>query len=109
MSSLLNIGASGLMAQTSQLNAIGNNIANSSTTGYKAGNVSFAESFYNVGAREANGAVNQRGQGVMAAGLQSDWSTGASAETGIGTHLTISGNGFLPVSHNGETVYTRNG
>lgn len=109
MSSLLNIGASGLLAQTSQLNTIGNNIANSSTTGYKAGNVSFAESFYNVTSREGNGTLNQSGQGVQVAGLQSNWATGASKETGIATNLTIAGDGFLPVSYGGETLYTRNG
>ena len=109
MSTLLTIGTSGLMAQTSQLNAIGNNIANSGTTGYKAGSVSFAESFYNVAGREANGTLNQAGQGVQTAGLQSNWASSASAETGISTNLAISGSGFLPVSHNGDTLYTRNG
>lgn len=109
MSSLLNIGASGLLAQNSQLNVIGNNIANSGTTGYKASNVSFAESFYNVMGREANGMLNQSGQGVQVAGMQSNWSTGASAETGVATNLTITGNGFFPVNLGGSTYYTRNG
>lgn len=109
MSSLLNIGASGLQAQSAQLNAIGNNIANTATVGYKAGSVSFAESFYNLAGREANGVMNQSGQGVQVAGLQSDWATGASKETGVATNLTIAGNGFFPVLLGGDTYYTRNG
>jgi len=109
MSSLLNIGASGLLAQNTQLNAIGNNIANSGTTGYKASSVSFAESFYNIKGREANGILNQSGQGVQVAGMQSNWTTGASTETGIATNLTIIGNGFFPVQLGGSTYYTRNG
>jgi flagellar basal body rod protein FlgG len=109
MSSMLNIGASGLMAQTSQLTTIGNNIANSSTAGYKASHVSFADSFYNVSGREANGALNQSGQGVRVAGTLADWSTGASQETAISTNLSIMGDGFLPVEYGGETLFTRNG
>jgi flagellar hook protein FlgE len=109
MSSLLNIGASGLLSQNSQLNVIGNNIANSDTTGYKTSNVSFAESFYNVMGRAGNGILNQSGQGVHVAGTLSDWSTGASTETGVVTNLAITGSGFFPVELNGDTYYTRNG
>jgi flagellar hook protein FlgE len=106
---MLNIGASGLLAQTSQLDSIGNNIANSSTAGYKATHMSFAESFYNVSGREANGVVNQGGQGVRVAGALGDWSSGASQDTGIATNLSIMGDGFLPVLSGGETLFTRNG
>jgi flagellar hook protein FlgE len=109
MNDLLHIGASGLLAHNAQLNSIGNNIANSSTTGYKASRVSFAESFYQAGSREPNGTVNAFGQGVNTAGVTNDWSTGAADETGVETHLAIGGNGFLPVRLGADSLYTRNG
>lgn len=50
---------SGMNAASSNLDVIGNNIANSATSGFKAGSVSFADMF----------AGSQTGMGVKVAGL----------------------------------------
>lgn len=109
MSSLLNLGVSGLSAYSQQLNNIGNNIANSGTAGYKRGELSFSEAFYSAGGRSPNGMMNQVGGGARIDGLNSDWSGGAIEDTGIETNLAISGDGFFPVQQNGATMYSRAG
>lgn len=108
---LLNLGVSGLMAQSKQLAAIGNNIANSDTAGYKREDVSFAEAFYSASGRQASGMVNQGGSGTSVNGLQSNWNTGAHEETGIATNMAINGDGFFPVKLNGQgsILYSRAG
>ena len=109
MSNLFNLGASAMMAQSLQLETIGNNIANSGTAGYKRGTMAFAEAFYEAGAAQPGGMRPQVGQGVQALGLESDWKSGAQEETGVPTHLSINGNGFFPVDYQGMTGYSRAG
>ena len=44
--SALDIGVSGMLAQQFRIDAVGNNIANSSTAGYKSSDVIFADALY---------------------------------------------------------------
>lgn len=105
---LLNLGVSGMQAQSKAMSVIGNNIANNTTTGFKSGSTSFQEAFYTEGGSSPSGALqNQRGQGVNIAGVSYNWQGGIAEETGVDTHLSIIGDGFLPVLFNGELGYTR--
>lgn len=106
---LLNLGMSGMLAQSRSMSIIGNNIANSRTAGFKAGTMSFSEAFNSQDGSQLNGIQNQRGQGVNTTGTSYDWSSGTIKDTGVMTHVSIIGDGFLPVQYKGETVYSRAG
>jgi len=110
MSALLNLGVTGMYAQSERMSAIGNNIANSSTGAYKRQSVSFVENFYTMtGATSANGSQVQRGYGVAVNGTVTDWARGSITDTGTMTHISVSGDGFLPVMYRGQVSYTRAG
>jgi flagellar hook protein FlgE len=108
MGSLLNVGASGMIAMSRGMGTVGNNIANSRTIGFKAQTATFSDSFYAESTKAANAVIqNQQGFGVKATATNTDWDNGALEETGIDTHLAIVGKGFLPVLFNGDLMYTR--
>ncbi|PWC22139.1 flagellar hook protein FlgE [Brenneria roseae subsp. roseae] len=91
---------SGLNAASSNLDVIGNNIANSETTGFKSASVSFADIF----------ASSQVGLGVKIASVSQDFSDGTVESTDRGLDVAIAGNGFFRmVDENGSVYYSRNG
>ncbi|WMY72847.1 flagellar hook protein FlgE [Buttiauxella selenatireducens] len=91
---------SGLNAAATNLDVIGNNIANSATYGFKAGSVSFADMF----------AGSKVGLGVKVAGITQDFNDGTTTNTGRGLDVAISQNGFFRlVDTNGSVYYSRNG
>ncbi len=105
----IDIAASGMRVQTRSLDVIANNIANISTSGFKAGTLSFQEANVTSYGQEPNGVINQTGNGVSAAGVTSDWSPGPMAQTGASGDLAVSGAGFIPVSYQGAVRYVRTG
>ncbi|CNE15752.1 flagellar hook protein FlgE [Yersinia kristensenii] len=91
---------SGLNAASSNLDVIGNNIANSATSGFKAGSVSFADMF----------AGSQTGMGVKVAGITQDFNDGTTTTTNRRLDLAISQNGFFRMQDStGGIFYARNG
>ncbi len=91
---------SGLNAAATNLDVIGNNIANSATYGFKSGSASFADMF----------AGSKVGLGVKVAGITQDFSDGTTTNTGRGLDVAISQNGFFRmVDSNGSVFYSRNG
>ena len=91
---------SGLNAAASNLDVIGNNIANSATAGFKSASVSFADMF----------AGSKVGLGVKVAAVTQDFSDGITTNTGRGLDVAISQNGFFRlVDSNGSVFYSRNG
>jgi len=91
---------SGLNAAATNLDVIGNNIANSATYGFKSGRASFADMF----------AVSKVGLGVKVAGITQDFSDGTTTNTGRGLDVTISQNAFFRMlDSNGSVYYSRNG
>ncbi len=91
---------SGLNAAATNLDVIGNNIANSATYGFKAGTASFADMF----------AGSKVGLGVKVAGITQDFNDGTTTNTGRGLDVAISQNGFFRlVDDNGSVYYSRNG
>ncbi|HEY3985744.1 flagellar hook protein FlgE [Cedecea sp.] len=91
---------SGLNAAATNLDVIGNNIANSATYGFKSGSVSFADMF----------AGSKVGLGVKVAGVTQNFSDGTTTGTGRGLDVAISQNGFFRlVDSSGSVFYSRNG
>lgn len=91
---------SGLNAAATNLDVIGNNIANSATYGFKAGSASFADMF----------AGSKVGLGVKVAGITQDFNDGTTTNTGRGLDVAISQNGFFRlVDSAGSVFYSRNG
>src|ERR1700679_1480588 len=104
---------SGMQADSSWLDVIGNNIANSNTTAYKASAVSFADSLSQTlatgtgdnSADELGGVdPEQVGTGTRVQAITANWTEGTIQETGVATDVAINGNGFL-ISKQGDNTY----
>ncbi|HEY3942698.1 MAG TPA: flagellar hook protein FlgE [Acidimicrobiales bacterium] len=109
---------SGIEANQSLLDDIGNNIANSDTVGYKSQDLEFqdllAEQLAGAAAPPAGGGgagVNPVaiGSGVSVGAVATNLSEGSLEETGVNTDVAIQGNGYLVVEQGGVQYYTRDG
>ncbi|MHB1125282.1 MAG: flagellar hook protein FlgE [Ramlibacter sp.] len=95
-------GITGLAASAAQLDAIGNNIANAATVGYKSSTVAFKDVI----------AGSRIGLGVSIAAVQQNFSAGSVQLTSRPLDLAITnGNGFFRVEspEGGSVSYSRNG
>ncbi|CAM2156295.1 Flagellar hook protein FlgE [Pararobbsia alpina] len=97
---------SGLGAASDELDTVGNNIANSSTYGFKSGSVMFADMYANS---VANAVTPNAGIGVRNAGVQQNFGQGTFTTTANPYDVAINGNGFFRMSVNGVIEYSRNG
>lgn len=104
---------SGLEANSTWLDVIGNNIANTNTTAYKSSSVSFADSFSQTlssgSGDESNdelGGVDpqQVGLGTRVQAITANWTEGTIQSTGVSTDVAINGDGFL-ISKSGDNTY----
>lgn len=99
-------GLSGLSSSSSDLDVIGNNIANANTIGFKSGTAVFADMYANSIAT----AVNQQiGIGTKLAEVQQQFSQGTITTTDQALDVAINGSGFYQMSNNGTLTYSRNG
>ena len=97
---------SGLNAAQSDLNVTANNIANSSTTGFKRSRAEFAELF----AVSPQGvATLATGDGVRVSDVSQQFAQGSIDFTDSNLDLALSGPGFFTVSDGGALAYTRAG
>jgi flagellar hook protein FlgE len=94
-------GVSGLNAAASNLDVIGNNIANSSTSGFKSGGVLFSDVY----------AGSKIGLGTAVAGISQNFNQGSVQTSSRDLDVAIvDGTGFFRMaSAGGEVAYTRNG
>jgi flagellar hook protein FlgE len=99
-------GLSGLNIAAKNLDAIGNNVANASTIGYKAARAEFADVFANS---LAGGAGVQIGIGAQVAAVRQQFTQGNIVTTSNPLDVAINGAGFYRLSTNGTISYTRNG
>jgi flagellar hook protein FlgE len=107
---------SGLSTSQSEIDVVGNNIANVNTTGFKSSSIDFKTQFlqnFSFGSAP-NGDLGgsnpmQVGLGVSAGAISTDFSTGSLQATGVQTNLAIQGDGFFIVNQGGQQVYTRDG
>ena len=97
---------SGVNAAQSDLDVISNNIANSSTTGFKTGRAEFGD----VYAQSLLGTTTPTpGQGVKVTGITQQFSQGDMEFTDNALDVAINGDGFFQVKNNGVVEYTRAG
>jgi len=99
--------AAGMSAQQEQLDAIGNDLANESTTGYKSERVAFKDLLYNN--VNVAGTVSTDGAGASAQVIGRDEAQGPVRETGDPLDLAIEGEGYFQVTQNGKPTLTRDG
>lgn len=99
-------GLSGLDGASKALDTIGNNIANSGTSGFKAASTQFADVF---AASLSGGGGSQIGVGVGLAGVNQEFTQGNITTTGNPLDIAINGAGMFRLSDNGSITYSRNG
>ena len=100
-------GLSGLNAASKNLDVIGHNIANSSTTGFKSSRADFAEM---VASAIGSSSGSTSGIGVNVAAISQQFTQGAINSTGNSLDLAINGDGFFHVKlTDGTQAYTRSG
>lgn len=100
----MNTSVSGMSAQANRFSAVGDNIANADTTGYKRSSISFSTLLQpSVGYTYDSGSVLSN--------VRHDIETqGGAKTTGISSNMMIQGDGFFIVeAMNGEKFMTRNG
>ena len=109
-------GISAIEAQQTNIDVIGNNIANVNTTAYKAGQVTFedqlSQTIQGASAPAANvGGVNaqQVGLGVKVAAISTLMAQGGLQSTTTPTNMAIQGNGFFMLGDSTGVTYTRDG
>ena len=99
-------GLSGLNASSKALDAVGNNIANSGTAGFKAANARFADVF---ASSLGGGGGSQVGIGTSLSSVYQQFTQGNITTTNNPLDMAINGQGFFRLSNNGAVTYTRNG
>jgi flagellar hook protein FlgE len=98
----MNIGMSGLIATSEQMNSISHNIANVGTAGYKSSRTEFQDIYApEFGGGEMNG--------VEVAAIRQSFKNGTTTPTGRNGDLAINGEGFFMVENKGQQMFTRNG
>ncbi|MBN2800859.1 MAG: flagellar hook basal-body protein [Deltaproteobacteria bacterium] len=100
MSKDLYAALSGATATWAQIENLSNNVANTSTAGFKRGRMSFSLE----GPEQQDGKVY-----AQATAITLDLSDGPLQADGAPTHLALQGRGFFAVQGPGETLYTRDG
>lgn len=117
LTSALTTALTGLTAAETQIDVIGNNLANSQTVGFKSSDVVFATQFLqtlSLGAAPSanNGGTNPRqvGLGVQVSEIAANHNQGTIEISSSPSDLAIQGDGFFIVEGaEGERLYTRNG
>jgi flagellar basal-body rod protein FlgG len=100
--------AAGMAAQQEQMNAISNDLANVSTTGYQAQRVAFNDLLYNP--VKIAGSESTSGSGASARVIGRSEAQGTLQETGNPLDLAIEGPGYFQVTRaNGKVALTRDG
>jgi len=116
MLSALYSGVSGILNHQTELDVIGNNIANVNTVGFKGGRCTFAETLVQRlrgarGPQGNSGGVNpmEIGLGMRLASIDQLFNQGNLQATGNVTDLAVQGDGFFVLSDGEQYYYTRAG
>ncbi len=109
--------ATGMHAQQMQTDVVANNLANSSTTGFKKSRANFEDLMYRTmqvagqttpGGGQVPSGI-QVGMGVKPTSVQKMFSQGDYIQTDNQLDMAIQGEGFFRVLHGDEDLYTRAG
>lgn len=112
----LSTAATGLEAQSANIERISNDLANVNTDAYKRGRTEFSDLMYDtvkepgaqVGATTQTPVGIQTGMGVKVGASHKIFEQGPAKMTGNPLDFMIEGKGFIPVQRpNGEIAYTR--
>jgi flagellar hook protein FlgE len=93
---------SGVNAAQTDINTIGNNIANVNTTGFKTSDAQFSALY-------GSALPTTPGQGVSTADLAQSFANGTISQTGNPLDVAINGNGFFQLQAGSGPVYSRDG
>ncbi len=117
LASALSTSLTGLNAAETQIDVIGNNLANSQTVGFKSSDVVFATQFLQTmslgsapSADTGGTDPRQTGLGVQVAGISPNFNQGTIQISSNPSDLAIQGEGlFIVQGGSGEKLYTRTG
>jgi flagellar hook protein FlgE len=116
LQSAMTTALTGLQGAETIIDVVGNNVANSGTTGFKESDVLFATQFLqtqSIGSPPSaeRGGTNPRqiGLGVKVAAINPNFSQGTIEISANPLDVAIQGNGFLIVQGPQGNLYTRNG
>ena len=117
LASSLNTALTGLQAAETIIDVTGNNLANTSTVGFKESTAQFATQFLQTmslgsAPTDNSGGTNPRqtGLGTLVAAITPDFTQGTIQISASPSDLAIQGEGFFIVQGTqGEELYTRNG
>ena len=101
-----NTALTGLRASTSALDITGNNIANSSTAGFKQSRAEFSDVY---ASSVIGGGGNQIGNGVRVSDVAQQFSQGNISFTQNALDMAINGDGFFVLSAAGTQLFSRAG
>lgn len=99
-------GLSGLNVSAKALDAIGNNVANANTVGFKSSQAQFADVY---AAALGGGGAGQIGIGASVQSIAQLFTQGNITVTNNSLDMAINGGGFFRLSDSGTPVYSRNG
>ncbi|MFN4361329.1 MAG: flagellar basal-body rod protein FlgG [Hylemonella sp.] len=112
------IAKTGMEAQQMQLDVVSNNLANSSTNGFKRAHAVFEDLIYQ-NLRQAGSATSEQSQlptglqvglGVRTVATSRNFTQGSLQQSGSGMDVAIQGNGFFQITMPDGTInYTRDG
>lgn len=109
-------GISGMKANQTKMDVVGNNVANVGTTAFKKSSTRFTDALnqtviYASAPTGEIGGVNpgQVGIGTKVSGIFKSMLQGSIQPTGRPTDLAIDGDGFFVIDMNGVEAYTRDG
>ncbi|BBP01243.1 flagellar hook protein FlgE [Sulfuriferula nivalis] len=100
-------GLSGLNAASKDLEVIGNNVANSSTVGFKQSQAQFADVY--ASSLTGAGSSLQVGIGTKVTNVAQQFTQGNITSSNNPLDIAINGGGFFRLSNNGTISYSRNG
>ncbi|WP_240194922.1 flagellar hook protein FlgE [Desulfobulbus rhabdoformis] len=109
LSTALYTAITGLQGTSQAMTVTGNNIANSSTVGFKSSSTLFSDLLSaNIASSSGN---SQVGRGAQVQTVQTNYSQGGFESTESATDIAIEGDGYFIVTDplSDESLYTRNG
>ncbi|WP_320008104.1 flagellar hook protein FlgE [Maridesulfovibrio sp.] len=109
VTSSLYTGISGLNVNSEATSVVSNNLANSSTVGFKGSTAVFEDLFYSSITTGSGG--SQVGNGAGIATVNTDYTQGSYEDSSISTNVALNGDGYFIVidPDTGATRYTRAG
>lgn len=110
LSSAIDIGMSGLIGFSQELQTISNNVANLNTPGFKGSQSQFSDLFSQDNS-PSGGSNQSSGEGLQTLPTVINFASGQSTQTGVATNMLDSGGSFFVLKDptSGQISYTQDG